>query len=137
MSETHSGGCLCGGVQYVVTGPLRDVVNCHCGQCRRTHGHFAGYTEAPLSDFKLNRSDTLKWYQSSPQARRGFCSVCGASLFWAAEGEDHVAIAAGTLDEPTGLRTVALSMSPTQATTTRSRTISRRILERSPLSSRA
>ena len=24
MSETHSGGCLCGGVQYVVTGPLRD-----------------------------------------------------------------------------------------------------------------
>jgi hypothetical protein len=29
MSETHSGGCLCGGVQYAVTGPLRDVVNCH------------------------------------------------------------------------------------------------------------
>jgi hypothetical protein len=107
MSETHSGGCLCGGVQYVVTGPLRDVVNCHCGQCRRTHGHFAGYTEAPLSDFKLNSSDSLKWYQSSPQARRGFCSTCGASLFWVPEGEDHVAIAAGTLDQPTGLRTVA------------------------------
>ncbi|RPI40159.1 MAG: GFA family protein [Hyphomicrobiaceae bacterium] len=107
MSETHSGGCLCGGVQYVVTGPLRDVVNCHCGQCRRTHGHFAGYTEAPLADFKLNSSDSLKWYQSSPQARRGFCSICGASLFWVPEGGDHVWIAAGTLDPPTGLRTVA------------------------------
>ena len=107
MSETHSGGCLCAGVQYVVTGPLRDVVNCHCGQCRRTHGHFAGYTEAPLSDFKLNSSDSLKWYQSSPQARRGFCSICGASLFWVPEGGDHVWIAAGTLDPPTGLRTVA------------------------------
>ena len=90
MSETYSGGCLCGGVQYVVTGPLRDVVNCHCGQCRRTHGHFAGYTEAPLADFKLKSSDSLKWYQSSPQARRGFCSICGASLFWVPEGGDHV-----------------------------------------------
>jgi hypothetical protein len=76
MSETHSGGCLCGGVHYVVTGPLSDVINCHCGQCRRTHGHFAGYTEAFLSDFKLESSESLKWYQSSPQARRGFCSIC-------------------------------------------------------------
>ena len=107
MSETHSGCCLCGGVQYVVTGPVRDVVYCHCGQCRRTLGHFAGYTEAPLADFKLKSSDSLKWYQSSPQARRDFCSICGASLFWVPEGGDHVAIAAGTLDKPTGLRTVA------------------------------
>jgi hypothetical protein len=30
-----------------------------------------------------------------------------ASLFWVPEGDDHVAIAAGTLDQPTGLRTVA------------------------------
>ena len=130
MSETHSGGCLCGGVQYVVTGPLRDVVNCHCGQCRRTHGHFAGYTEAPLSDFKLESSESLKWYQSSPQARRGFCSICGASIFWVLEGGDHVAIAAGTLDPPTGLRTVDISMLPMRATTTQSPTVSRRILER-------
>ena len=107
MSEIHSGGCLCGGVQYVVTGSLRDVVNCHCGQCRRTHGHFVGYTEAPFVDFKLKSSQSLKWYQSSPQARRGFCSICGASLFWAPEGGGHVAIAAGTLDKPTDLRTVA------------------------------
>ena len=57
--------------------------------------------------FKLHSSDSLKWYQSSPQARRGFCSICGASLFWVPEGGDHVAIAAGTLDKPTGLRTVA------------------------------
>jgi len=107
MSNTHSGSCLCGEIRYVVNGPLRDVVNCHCSQCRRTHGHFGAYSCAALSDFKLTGGNGLKWYQSSPQARRGFCSNCGASLFWMPEGEDRVAIAAGTLDQPTGLRTVA------------------------------
>jgi hypothetical protein len=85
-----------------VNGPLRDVVNCHCSQCRRTHGHFAAYGAAALGDFKLTNSDSLKWYQSSQQARRGFCSVCGASLFWVSQGDDYIAIAAGT-----GFRTVA------------------------------
>ena len=105
MSETHSGGCLSGGVPMCRDRALRDVVNCHRGESR-THGHLARY-RSPLSDFKLKSSDSLKWYQSSPQARRGFCSICGASLFWVPEGGGHVAIAAGTLDNPTGLRTVA------------------------------
>ena len=107
MSEHHSGGCLCGAVQYAVSGELREVVNCHCGQCRRTHGHFAAYTGAALSDFSLTSSSGLQWYQSSTRARRGFCVRCGASLFWEPAGGDYVAIAAGTLDEATGLRTVA------------------------------
>jgi hypothetical protein len=101
MSNTHSGGCLCGEIRYIVNGPLRDVVNCHCSQCRRTHGHFAAYGATAFGDFTLTSSSSLKWYQSSPQARRGFCSVCGASLFWASQGDDYIAIAAGTLDQPT------------------------------------
>jgi hypothetical protein len=28
------GSCLCGGVAFTVTGPLRPVVACHCTQCR-------------------------------------------------------------------------------------------------------
>lgn len=101
------GGCLCGAIQYLVNGKLHDVVSCHCHQCRRTHGHFSAYTAATLSDFTLVSSVSLKWYQSSSQARRGFCSNCGASLLWIPEGGNYVAISAGTLDEPTGLRTVA------------------------------
>jgi len=49
----------------------------------------------------------LAWYRSSAHVRRGFCNICGSTLFWDRTGEESVAIAAGTLDPPTGLRTVA------------------------------
>lgn len=109
MSETPtraSGACLCGNVRFEVRGPLRDVMVCHCEQCRRTHGHVAAYSSAARSDIELTADETLQWYRSSPQARRGFCGRCGASLFWAPEGEDRWAVSAGCLDLPTGLKTV-------------------------------
>jgi hypothetical protein len=55
---------------------------------------------------RLVESRGLKWYRSSQRARRGFCSECGASLFWEADDRDTISIAAGTLDEPTGLSTI-------------------------------
>jgi hypothetical protein len=38
---------------------------------------------------------------------RGFCRECGASLFWRRPRESSISISTGTLDEPTGLHTVA------------------------------
>ncbi len=102
--QAHKGSCLCGEVAYEVTGPLREVIGCHCTQCRKTTGHMMAATAAKLADFRITRDDGLKWYRSSETAKRGFCSTCGASLFWQADGEDYVAISAGTLDTPTGLR---------------------------------
>jgi hypothetical protein len=100
------GGCLCGGVRYRVTGRLRPVVDCHCGQCRRTHGHVAAYTAATKTALDLLEDTGLRWYGSSSGVRRGFCGTCGASVFWErVEGPD-ISIAAGTLDGPTGLATV-------------------------------
>ncbi len=101
-----TGGCLCGAVRYEVRGPLRPVVNCHCAQCRRSHGHVAAYTAAARADLVLTEDRGLKWYASSKQARRGFCGDCGASLFWEPLGEERIAIAAGGIDAPSGLETV-------------------------------
>jgi len=47
----------------------------------------------------------LKWYKSSEIGRRGFCSECGGTLFYEPANKDYIAIAAGTLDSPTGLKT--------------------------------
>ena len=73
--------------------------------CRKAHGHIGAYTAAPKDALRITQSHGLKWYASSEVARRGFCSECGASLFWEASGRDHVSIAAGMLDAPTGLAT--------------------------------
>jgi len=100
------GGCLCGHVRYEVRGPLRDVVMCHCSQCRRTTGHFMAATAARRQDLTLTQQDGLTWYESSKAARRGFCGLCGSVLFWDGYGLDYISIAAGTLDLPTQLRAV-------------------------------
>jgi hypothetical protein len=74
--------------------------------CRRTSGHFAAFTATRPEALVLIESEGLRWYRSSATARRGFCEICGSSLFWEPTSGDRVSIAAGTLDLPTGLETV-------------------------------
>ncbi len=106
-TETLSGGCLCGAVRYQLTPPLRPSIACHCGQCRRTSGHYVSATAVPRQNFTLTRSDGLKWYRSSAHARRGFCRECGSSLFWSADARETISIMSGTIDGKTGLHTAA------------------------------
>ena len=104
MSQVHEGGCLCGGVRYRLKGPLRDVIACHCSQCRRTSGHFVAATSIAADRLELLSDATLRWYESSATARRGFCSRCGGNLFWRRKEGPETSIMAGTLDPPTHLR---------------------------------
>lgn len=103
-----TGGCLCGGVSYEITGPRRDVILCHCQNCRRTHGHVAAYTSLLQSDLNLIRKQTLQWFHDqSPDTWRGFCNRCGASLFWdMRDGRGIVSVAAGSLDTTAELKTI-------------------------------
>jgi hypothetical protein len=101
-----AGRCECGAVRFTVAGPMREVVNCHCGQCRRFHGHIGAYTNCALADLSFAEQRGLRWYQSSSVARRGFCRECGSSLFWRRIDSETISVAAGCLDAPTGLRTV-------------------------------
>jgi hypothetical protein len=99
----HTGQCLCGGVKYVVTGPLRGVIACHCAQCRRTSGHYAAMTSTASANIEFTASDSLVWYRSSATAERGFCNICGGNLFWRQFAGATTSITAGTLDIPTGI----------------------------------
>ena len=105
-----TGGCLCGAVKYRVSGELRGIVNCHCSKCRRFHGNFGAYTSVALKDLEIVDKRCLTWFDSTtdetPNVRRGFCARCGASLFWHPGEAKDISVAAGSLDEPTGLKTI-------------------------------
>ncbi|PTX51073.1 hypothetical protein IQ03_01789 [Gemmobacter caeni] len=106
-NEVHRGACLCGAVVFEVETPLRDVVACHCTQCRKTSGHYWAASSVPHERFRLIRADGLVWYRSSPTARRGHCGGCGAALFWQPEGEARISFSPGALETATGLQTEA------------------------------
>ena len=98
-----TGGCLCGDVRYAVSGPLRDITVCHCVMCRRAATGVGAYSACAPGDIAITGAK-LRWYRSSPIARRGFCSRCGSQLFWEPSDGDHLSISAGSLDDPSGLR---------------------------------
>jgi hypothetical protein len=102
-----TGQCLCGAVRFRLEEPLRDVIVCHCHECRRWHGHVAAMTAVHEQQLVFLERRGLRWIASpasDAHARRGFCCECGSSLFWQAAEDEMISIAAGTLDPPTGLR---------------------------------
>jgi hypothetical protein len=94
--EAYEGRCLCGAVQYRIRPPTLFCAHCHCRYCRRAHG--AGvvtWCGVPTDQFELTEgSDCLRWFASSNESRRGFCRVCGTTMFFRSEvapGEMHIA----------------------------------------------
>ncbi|MGB5936204.1 MAG: GFA family protein [Ornithinimicrobium sp.] len=101
-----TGRCACGEVRYRCLGSLRPVINCHCERCRRITGHHMAASGCSVGDLEMEAQSSLRWYEASPGVFYGFCGSCGSTLFWRADGlPDWISIAAGTLDQPTGLST--------------------------------
>ncbi|MFY1825679.1 GFA family protein [Myxococcus fulvus] len=98
------GSCLCGAIRFTVEGELRAPDACHCTKCRKHSGHYFVSTDVPRSAVTIEGGDKVSWFQSSEKARRGFCSVCGSSLFWDPLQRDWIGIAMGAFDTPTQTR---------------------------------
>lgn len=101
-TETRTGSCLCGGVHFSISGSLRDVSTCHCAMCRRATTSVGAYTACASAAVTIT-GRKLRWYRSSPEAERGFCSRCGAQLFWRRLRSDAISVSAGSLDDLSGL----------------------------------
>jgi len=99
-----TGHCLCGAVAFRIRGPVRDVHHCHCGMCRRATG-------AAFATLVWVQRDAVAWtrgrpasYRSSAIATRGFCAVCGTSLYLDYDGSAQFALLLGAFDAPAELR---------------------------------
>jgi adenylate cyclase len=77
-----TGGCLCGAVRYLIDQAPIDTLYCHCSMCQRFSGApivAATAVTRPSLQFTQGKP---KYYQSSPIAKRGFCTNCGSSLIY-------------------------------------------------------
>ena len=104
MPETGKGACLCGAVKFRTYGKLRDVVACHCTQCRVQSGHYWAATAIAEDELQLEGSENLTWFVSTPGFKRGFCKTCGSAMLWKCETSEEISIAAGAFEKPTGLK---------------------------------
>ena len=94
--KTRSGGCLCGGVRYILRGePYRTGI-CHCADCRKESGAlFVAYAHWRRHEAEV--TGAFSTYKG-----RSFCPTCGSRLFDLHEADIEVRI--GSLDvAPTGL----------------------------------
>ena len=97
----HRGSCLCGTVRIEVEGNLPQPNACHCTACRKHGGHYGASLDVPCTALRIEGGDAVRWYQSSEKVRRGFCGICGSTLFWDPVHHDWTSIAMGVFDGPT------------------------------------
>ena len=104
MTDIRNGSCLCGSVRYTISGCLSNVTACHCRQCRKQTGHYYAAARADESQFQISDAKGLiKWYRSSDEASRGFCSHCGSALFWKSDDSPYLSVLVGSIDGDSNL----------------------------------
>ena len=97
------GRCLCGAVSYSANGVPPYVIECHCSQCRRQSGHRYAFVDGRISQSAIHGEDKVSWYSATRDGKRGFCSICGSTLFWKSDTDDFLAFTAASVDEPNEL----------------------------------
>ena len=61
-------------------------------------------TDVPRAALSVEGSEKVTWFESSEKVRRGFCSVCGSSLFFDPldrKKHDWIGVSMGAFDGPT------------------------------------
>jgi hypothetical protein len=100
MAEPMTGGCACGRVRFTASGEPDESYLCHCRMCQRSTGSVSiAFVTFPIASISWNGEPDC--YDSSPIARRPFCSNCGTSLgFMFKEDSDRMDLTVAAFDDP-------------------------------------
>lgn len=107
MSDANTGGCLCGAVRFDLSEKPTRYDACHCGMCRKFSGGIELGIEISPDIIVWTGEEHIQTYASSEWAERGFCKICGSSLFWrmtaSGPSQGFLSLSAGSLDSLDGL----------------------------------
>lgn len=101
MTQSYSGGCLCGAVRFVATGEPGFPHDCSCRWCQRHTGSLsATWVEFDSADVAwVGSAGAPALYRSSETSSRAFCGQCGSSI-GAVDDAPVVALLVGSFDTP-------------------------------------
>ena len=104
MSEDgkKSGGCLCGSVRFDLDEAITSFGACHCDMCRRWTGGPYLATDCGKG-VRFEGEENIGRFKSSDWAERGFCKICGSSLFYFIIPSGDYLMAVGAFDDQDGL----------------------------------
>jgi len=99
MNNIH-GHCICGNVEIIIKEYGDFVYTCHCDTCRRMNaGPIMSIDPGTKENLIFAKgAEKITIYQDE-DIERGFCSVCGSTLFWHNPADDHHCINAELFDE--------------------------------------
>lgn len=69
-------------LRFEIKGPIRNIVCCHCSQCRKEQGSaFATNGIVSTADFDIvSGADSPIGYESTPGPTKYFCQTCGSTI---------------------------------------------------------
>lgn len=105
-APSFRGSCLCGSVQYEISGEPAKFYHCHCRRCRKASGtgHASNLMVKPGSIKWIQGEELVRSFKV-PEAKRFtncFCSTCGGRLPRYVKETESIVVPAGSLDsDPT------------------------------------
>ncbi|MEM8916712.1 MAG: GFA family protein [Pseudomonadota bacterium] len=97
-----TGRCLCGAVAFTAVGVEEQFHACHCDMCRRWSG--GPVLGISVEGVEFEGEDKIARYPSSEWAARGFCNICGSSLFYHLRQPNKYILCLGSFDDQSALR---------------------------------
>jgi hypothetical protein len=93
------GHCVCGAVEILLKEYGDFVYTCHCDTCRRMNsGPVLSVDPGPKENVILARGGENITIYDDEGVERGFCSVCGSTLFWHDAADNHYCMNAELFD---------------------------------------
>ncbi|WP_327386887.1 GFA family protein [Streptomyces sp. NBC_01207] len=102
-TTARSGGCLCGKVQFTVTGEPDYPHTCSCRDCRGLSGApMMSWVSFPLDGLAWSGAEP-SWRYTWPDSKRGFCPSCGSQICALDDGATSIPVTLSALGNPSDL----------------------------------
>lgn len=96
------GSCACGAVKFETDEPITGFTACHCKTCRQwTGGPFMATNCG--ENVRFEGEENIGKINFSEWAERGFCKVCGSSLYYKLISSGQYFMSLGSFEDQNGL----------------------------------